>query len=258
MRTLHELQSDFRRFIAGETSPDLLAAVGGQGFDPASRLAIYRNNTLITLTETLSATFPVVRRLVDERFFAYAAHHFICGNFPSTPCLVEYGAKLPAFLATFPPAAGIAYLSDVASLEWAVNRVMHAASQSAIPIESIVAIGSDPAQIRLRTDPAAGYVASIYPIHQIWETNQPDVDPEEIRLQGDREHLQVRRTGALQIRNLLPADWTFRALLADRAALGPAAEAALEIDAGFDLSTALAAIFEEGLVVGFDTSARAL
>jgi hypothetical protein len=59
--------------------------------------------------------------------------------------------------------------------------------------------------------------------------------------------------GLLQVRQLLPADWTFRALIADRAALGAAAEGALKIDADFDLSIALAAMFGEGLVVGFDT-----
>ena len=253
MPPLHELQSNFRRFIAEETTADLLDIVDGGEFDPISVLSIYRNNTLITLTEALSATFPVVRRLVDERFFAYAAHHFICGNLPSAPCLVEYGAEFPVFLATFPPAAGIPYLSDVASLEWEINRVVHARSERAISIASIVGVGSDPAQIRLRTDPAARYVASIFPIHQIWEANRPDVDPEKIRHKKDRQHLQVRRTDALlQVRHLLPSDWTFRALIADRATLGTATEGALEIDANFDLSKALSAIFEEGLIVGFD------
>jgi Putative DNA-binding domain len=255
MQTLHELQSDFLRFIAGEASPDLLATIDGDGFDPVSLLSIYRNNTLITLTETLSATYPVVRRLVNQRFFAYAAHTFIFGNFPSTPCLVEYGAKFPAFLADFPPAAGIAYLSDVASLEWAINRVVHSATESAVAIDSIAGVGSDPAEIRLHTDPATRYVASIYPIHQIWRANQPDVDPGVIHLEGNGEHLQIRRTDGLQIRHLLPASWTFRAVIAEGGALGTAVESALEIDTIFDLSTALAALFDEYLVVGFDTQA---
>ena len=253
MMTLRELQSDFRRFIAGESSPDLLAAVDGEEFDPASLLSIYRNNTLITLSETLSATFPVVRRLVGQRFFEYAAHTFICGNFPSTPCLVEYGAKFPAFLADFPPAAGIAYLSDVASLEWAINRVVHSATETAVTIDCIAGVGSDPAGIRLRTDPATRYVASIYPIHQIWRANRPDVDPGVIHLGGNGEHLQIRRTDGLQIRHLLPASWTFRAVITAGGALGIAVESALEIDTAFDLSTALAALFDECLVVGADS-----
>lgn len=255
MPALHELQSNFRRFIAGEAAPDLLDAVDGGEFDPASLLSIYRNNTLITLTETLSATFPVVRRLVDERFFAYAAHHFICGNFPSAPCLVEYGEKFPAFLAAFPPAAGIAYLPDVANMEWIINRVMHAARENAIPLDSIADVRSDPAQIRLRTDPAVSYVKSIYPIHQIWEANRTGVEPEAISLEGGSQYLEIRRTDSLRIRHLLPARWTFRALVANHTALGEAAEAALEIDPSFALSTVLAEIFEEGCVVGFEAGA---
>jgi len=254
MHTLHELQSNFRRFIAGETSPDLLAAIEGGGLDPTSLLSIYRNNTLIVLTETLSTTFPVVRRLVDERFFAYAAHHFIRGgNFPSAPCLVEYGAKFPAFLADFSPAAGIAYLSDVANLEWAINRVVHSATESVLTIDSIAGVISDPAKIRMRIELATRYVASVYPIHQIWQANQQVADPEVIRLEGNGEHLQIRRTEGLQIRHLLPASWTFRAVIAGGGTLGNALESALQIDAAFDLPAALAALFEEHLVVGFDT-----
>lgn len=250
MPMLHELQSDFRRFIAGDLSPGLLEMVDGADFDPTSLLSIYRNNTLITLTEALSATFPVVRRLVDHRFFAYAAHAFIRDNFPSAPCLVEYGAAFPAFLADFPPAAGIAYLPDVARLEWGINRVVHASPQDAILLASIAEAHADPASLRLRTDPATRFLASSYPIHQIWEANQPDVDPGEMRLDRGGEHLQIRYADGLLIRNLSPAAWSFRARVADGATLGAAVEAALEIDSAFALAPALAALFEEKLIIG--------
>ena len=42
------------------------------GIAPERRIQVYRNNRLITLGEALKATFPVVCRLVDERFFDYA------------------------------------------------------------------------------------------------------------------------------------------------------------------------------------------
>src|SRR5215471_13273493 len=104
MLALRELQTEFRRAILGqgETSASLRAALADDPFAD-ERIAIYRNNVLASLTAVLRETFPVVCRLVDERFFGYAAHDFICLRPPSRPALSEYGAGFPDFLKHFPP-----------------------------------------------------------------------------------------------------------------------------------------------------------
>ena len=48
-----------------------------------------------TLTDVLMSAYPVVCRLVDPRFFAYAADRYIREHLPASPCLFEYGASLP-------------------------------------------------------------------------------------------------------------------------------------------------------------------
>jgi hypothetical protein len=251
MPTLHDLQSDFRRFLTGEAPEQLLRFVDGVGFGPESRLSIYRNNMLVTLTTALKATFPVVCRLVDDRFFENAANAFIQHHLPSSPCLVEYGDDFPNFLASFPPAASVDYLPDVARLEWAISRVLHAPDPEApIPLASLVTVRGDPAQIRLSMTAACRYVASPHPIDRIWQFNQPGMDPAEIPLDRRGAHLEVRRAGGLQLTGLPPAVWTFRTRIADGAALGPAAAEALAIASDFDLARALGALFEAGLVVG--------
>jgi hypothetical protein len=250
MPTLHEFQSGFVNFLVGETSSDFVETVDAGGTDPVSLLSIYRNNMLITLTETLAATFPVVRRLVDPRFFDYASQTFISSNLPSRPCLAEYGSEFPSFLALFPPAAELPYLSDVASLEWAISRVMRADIEPDMPLNSIVDIGIDPAEIRLRIGTAVRYLASAYPIHQIWLANRPDIEPVEMNLSHKGDHLQIRQTDSLELLCLPEAVWLFRALIADGGGLGAAAEAALELDPLFELPVALATMFNEGIVVG--------
>jgi len=60
-----------------EAADELLQLIAGDGFDPAARLGIYRNNVITRLTDTLSATYPVVSQIVDARFFAYAATNAI-------------------------------------------------------------------------------------------------------------------------------------------------------------------------------------
>jgi Putative DNA-binding domain len=250
MPTLHELQSNFVQFLVGEASSDVVETVDAGGADPVSLLSIYRNNMLITLMDTLAVTFPVVRRLVDPRFFEYASQTFISGNLPSKPCLAEYGSEFPSFLALFPPAAEVPYLSDVASLEWAISRVMRSEIEPEISLDSIVNIETDPAKIRLRIGTSVRYLASVYPIHQIWLANRSDIEPAEMHLSRKREHLQIRQTDSLELQCLPPAVWLFRALIADGGELGAAAEAAFELDPMFKLPVALASMFNDGIVVG--------
>lgn len=254
MPTLHELQSDFRRFLAGDAPGGLLELIDEAGFEPAARLSIYRNNTLVTLTAALSATFPVVCRLVDQRFFAYAAHAFIRQSLPASPCLVEYGAEFPAFLAEFPPAAGLGYLPDVARLEWAINRVLHICPKAPIPLTALLSVPGDPALVRMRL--AAQFVESPYAVDHIWQAHQPGMDPAEMALGGSGVHLEIRRAGGLRITNLPPSLWMFRSRIADGATL---AEAASALAPEFDLAQALASLFGEGLITGLvvDTGALA-
>lgn len=249
MPTLHDLQSDFRRFLTGEAREQLLQVVDGIGFDAESRLSIYRNNTIATLTAALKATFPVVCRLVDGRFFDYAAHAFIQHNLPASPCLVEYGGDFPTFLAGFPPAADLDYLPDVARLEWAINRVLRAPyPETPVSLTSLLAAQGDPAQIRLRIAACVAYVASPHPIHRIWQLNQPGVAPVDMVLDRPGAYLEIHGADRLQVAELPPVVWTFRSRIADGAALGAAAEGAIAIAPNFDLAPALAALFDAGLV----------
>ncbi len=251
MPTLHDLQSDFRRFLTGENPEQLLRFVDGVGFEPEARLSIYRNNMLVTLTAALKATFPVVCRLVHDRFFEYAANAFIQHNLPAGPCLVEYGNDFPGFLANFPPAAILDYLPDVAGLEWAISRVLRAPYPEApIPLASLVSVLGDPAQVHLGMTAAVRYVSSPHPIDRIWQFSQPGADPAEMPLGCGSAHLEVRRGDGLRFTALSPAVWTFRSRIADGAALGPAAMEALAIAPDFDLARGLAALFEAGLVMG--------
>ena len=106
--------------------------IEADGLAPEARLEIYRHHVLTTLTSALEATFPVVCRLVDRRFFAYAADRYLRAHPPTGPCLFEYGDSFPDFLAAFPPCRDLAYLPDVARLEWAMNAALHAADVDAI------------------------------------------------------------------------------------------------------------------------------
>ena len=233
----------------------LTTEVLGDGLTPDARLGIYRHHVLTTLTAVLKDTYPVVGRLVGAGFFGYAADRFIRRDPPAGPCLFEYGAGFADFLANFPPCRDLPYLPDVARLEWAMHRALHAEDVEAIDPQALRLPSAErtPA-LRLSLDPSLTLLASPWPVDRIWRANQPEADAAAtVDLGAGGMWLQVRRLGEdVVFRTLAPAVHAFRAVLAAGRSLEDAAEAALAIDAGVDLARALHALLDEALVVGVE------
>jgi Putative DNA-binding domain len=254
MPTLPEIQVGFAAAILRDDASDVVRAIVPDGLTPAARVQLYRNHVLSSLTEALATTYPVVCRLVDRRFFGFAADAYIRRHPPAGPCLFEYGATFPGFLGTFPPCADYPYLADVAYLEWAMNTVLHADETLPIPRTALGDVRSeDIGPVVLRIDPSAAWLRSDWPIDRIWAANQPGADPHAtVDLGAGEVGLEIRRRDdAVALRRLDAPTFAFRAALTDSLTLEAALARALGQDPGFDLSGALRAILDEALVVGF-------
>src|SRR5262249_30349874 len=127
MPSLLEVQQAIRVSLVEHNDLQAAACIVGDGLAPEDRLAIYRNTFVSNSVSALRLSYPAVYRLVGGEFFEGAAHIFVHERPPVGAYLDEYGAAFPEFLARFPPAASLVYLPDVARLEWAVNRALHAA-----------------------------------------------------------------------------------------------------------------------------------
>src|SRR5258708_39448200 len=197
MLALGEVQAAFRRARLEGDEGALAALVAADGIAAAKRLAVYRNNVQISLTDVLRDTFPAVCRLVDERFFAYAAHAFLTGHPPRRACLAEYGAGFADFLAEFPPCRALVYLPDVARFEWLVNRAAHAADAAPLLPSSLAGVAAgDAPRLVFRLDPSLGFLPSPRPVDRIWRFNRPGArDDETVDLAAGGAHLEVGRRG---------------------------------------------------------------
>jgi Putative DNA-binding domain len=251
--TLFELQLRLRRAVLGGDVAEIAAAIDGDGIDPAARLRIYRNHAFATMGAALKSTFPVVCRLVDERFFAYLAHEYLSEHPPRSRCLGEYGADLPEFLAGFEPCSGLPYLADVARFEWALNIAATAREEPSLSAEAFITIPADEAgYVRLRLQPSVGYFTSPWPIDAIWQANQQAEIPL-VDLASGGASLEIRRAGeAVAWRPLDAGTFALRSALADSLVFAAAIEAAIQRDPEIDVTAALRRIFVEGLIVGFD------
>jgi Putative DNA-binding domain len=135
----------------------------------------------------LEAAYPVVTRLLHQRFFAYAADQYIRAHPPAGPCLVEYGASLPEFLEAFPPCQHLLYLPDVARLDWALHRAQHAEDAAAIHPALLRDLGIDEVvRVTFRLHPAVWLLASRcrstrsgVPISQTPIPTSPSISPRE-------------------------------------------------------------------------------
>ena len=256
MPQLDELQATVRRAVLSGDASRGASAIDGDGLPPARRLQIYRNHYLITLTEALAATFPVVARLVGERCFDGLAREFSVLSPPRTPCLFEYGGNFPIYLAAVPTLHALPYLPDVARLEWAINAARHAPDAPALPAAALTRLpAACLSSLTFTLHPSTRIVVSRYPIDRIWRAHQPDNDARErIALGQGRVRLLIHRDAEGDaVWRLLPrAEFLFlRALRAVRT-LGEAWERAQEADAEFDGGRTVAGLIGAGVLIDYD------
>ncbi len=252
-----DIQTAFRDAVLGRVDPAAFAAAHlvDDGFDPARRLQVHRNNTLITLTEALGAVFPVVRRLVGDDFFAFAARRFIEGRPPASGTLIDYGAGFAAHLAGLDAAAGLPYLADVARLEWAWHESFHAADASPLDPARLAKVPQDRLpSIRLVAHPAVRLIDSAWPVGRIWTANaDPARDPDPVSLdEGPNYLLVLRPLYDVRLRFLTHAEWVFIVNLSRQASVGGAWSAAIDVDSTFELSQALRDCLTSGVFHGVD------
>ena len=208
----------------------------------ARRLQIYRNNLLQSLTDALAAVFPVLARLVGEAYFRQLARALMAAHPPRSGNLHGFGRELPALVAERPSAAELAYLADVAALEWAWHEVYHEAGCAPlrpeqlgeVPIEQQLDLG-------LQLVPACRLVASPFPVLRIWQAHQREVDNEfNISLdEGGVRLLVLRRALEIEFVLLAHAEDHWLRALGSGATLADATLAALACDPAFDLAATL-------------------
>lgn len=251
MTGLHEIQDKFTRAILDER-PDIIAQeIVTDGFSAGEGYNIYRNNSFITLGLALGQNFPVLCRLVGQRFFDHLAREYVKEYPPETPLLMTYGALMAGFLVDFKPTADLPYLAHVARLEHLWNKCFNGPDSQ----------GFDPEELR-EVDPESldGVIFSLlpniclmsspYPVLDIWLANQ-DKGPEikNINLDDGPCYLAIfRKRQEVEIMSLDRAGYDFLGRLRAGDALGCATEKILAEHPDFDLQKALRNIIANEMI----------
>ena len=221
------------------------------------RLEIYRHNVYTNLRGALKDIYPVILAIVGEAFFHHAADQFVAAHPSRSGDLNQFGGEWAAFLGSYAHAAELAYLPDVARLEWAWHRAFHAGDATRFDLARLAALPADEhANLRFRLHPTAQLLTSIFPVMRIWEVNQPTFTGE-IAIDWDLppDRLLIRRDIAdgvsVLIERISAAAYAFLLALAQQATLETAAATALDVDAEFNLQGLLAESVQSGVIFDF-------
>jgi hypothetical protein len=221
----------------------------------AARLDVYRNNARETFRKTLSATYPVVQRLVGDACFRGIAAHFM-REFPSRAGdLGLFGAELAILLDIYYRDTDFAYLPDVARLEWACAGVETAADSAPFDLLELASVHEEGhAALRFALRPCIRLVSSRYPVLKIWHANQAD-DVAPVDLGAGGERVLVARSGkGLRLEALDAGTFAFAQSLADGEPLADALDAGCAVAHGFDAGASLGLLARLDALAGFRTS----
>jgi hypothetical protein len=215
MPMLHETQRAMRTWLV-DGERDAAAALLADGLSP-DRLDIYRNTFVANATRALRLTYPAVHKLVGDDFFQAAAAAFVAQHPPRSACFDDYGETFAAFLADFQPALSLAYLADVARLEWAVSRAIHADDVAPLDLARLVALSPEEQErVSFVPHPSVSLLSLAAPADAIWravlggdDAALAAVDPDG----GPVRLLVERRDGGPEVQRLDTAAWHFAAEL---------------------------------------------
>ena len=255
MPSLRDVQHAMRRSLLQDAEGHAAVHIVGAGLAPRQRLSIYRNTMLATLSNALRLSFPAVHRLVGLDFFEGAAQIFALQQPPLCADLNAYGAEFPDFLQRFEPAATLAYLADVARLEWAVNSALHAPDVQALDMSALAVVApSDHNRVCFVAHPSISTLRSSFPVDSIWRAvlQQDEAAIAAIDVSSGPVCLIVQRmAGEVEVERLDEGAWRFATALLGAQPLG----AAIDVAPRGDESALLAQHLLAGRCIAFHLAA---
>jgi len=258
MGDLNDDLSDFARAIVHGEKVSSQMAASYPHYSVTVAIDIYRNNYRGNLHDTLAGAYPVIEQLVGKDFFRLLTRKFIEQHLSSGGNLHRYGAEMAEFVATFEPAQGLVYLSDIAALEWACHCAWFAGDAATLDIVRLAQIAPEQyADLILHFHPACHLVCSRYPIAAIWHAHQPGANSDfHIDLDsGSSNALVGRKDDVVLVCELTQADAAWLQAMQAGIPLGAATAATLKPYPNFDLQAALLNLVTQNVLADFSLSA---
>src|SRR5206468_6225143 len=144
----------------------------------------------------------------------------------------------------------LAFLPDVARLEWAMNAALHADDAEPLDPGRLAAVAAaDLPRVVVALDPSVSLLASAWPVDRIWRAHQDDREPD-VDVSAGGVQLEIRRVDdGVTMRSLDAATYALRRALALGRTLEDAAAEAVTVQPAFDLAQAIRELLDERIAV---------
>ncbi len=250
---LSELERSFcDGVLAGDEG--VLGIIAPGNLSEQKRLSIYRNNVFSNYRGALEAVYPAILSLVGPDFFRQAAQRYV-KQFPShSGDIHHYGERFAELLVSMPGAEDLAYLPDVARLEWSIHAAFHAADAERLDLRQLQNIAPENyANICFKLNPAARLLESPFPIQRIWQVNLPDYQGDQrVDLsEGGGAVLAMRRNFVMEVENISAAESSMLNAFAREETFDQALEQSLNADSVFNVAAFLQRFVSNETIVDF-------
>ncbi len=216
------------------------------------RFGIYRNNVMVSLIEAMKSNFPIIYALVGDDFFTALAVAFINKHPPKLPMLFAYGDEFAAFIRLYSTADRLPYLADMAEVENLWRKAYHAKDATCIDISALQKIdGEQHLKLTFNIHPAVFILKSGWPIYSIWLGHETD-DMGNVDLNIAQNIIINRPDVDVLVMQLDAANCAFFRQIINGKNLENCYNAAMEIDASFDLGCCLSQLFGIGMITGLN------
>ena len=131
---MYKLQEAFKSSILYDDDSKLLSIIAPSHINAKEYIDIYRNNFYENLINSLSITYPTVKKLVGEGCFYSLAKLYVKNNYPKSSSLTNYGNKFSSFIKSVRELKYLVYLPDIAKLDYYFELVYNANTNYKIDI----------------------------------------------------------------------------------------------------------------------------
>lgn len=202
-------------------------------------LPVHNDNYFVTLTRALKAQYPQTLVLLGREFFEPLCADYI-HDYPShSPQLKDYGAYFPEFLLRHENMKDLAYVADIARLEWICHQLPITDAAFTLDDALLQLKETDYDKLHVELNPAIQLMSSQYPLSKLMAyCKSPTESLFEISI--DPCHLLIMKTiHGVSFFSLSDAEYLFLNDLANNVSLSTALTHALQKDDTFQLDEIL-------------------
>lgn len=175
------------------------------------KMAIYRQSRLGRIIKVLRNTYPVCEGIVGENYFKQLCLHHAKYEIACESDITLYGKNFSLFLKQHVEQS-LAYLPDVAQLEWACFSVLYGSQMFPLDVTKLSKVTEDThSKLKFQLGATHILLSSIYPILEIWRQHaEPPEEHREIDLaEGGCQLLIYRRGWDLMVDVLTDEEYLF-------------------------------------------------